>query len=77
MPFYRKNAIKLKRLQKRLTGMLLDLARLCYERRLDRLCLSLEHGRLTSDLIKVYKAKRGIDKVNSNCFLPRVRESKT
>ena len=49
-----------------------------YKKRLDRLGLfSLEHRRLRSDLIEVYKIMRGIDKVDSQYLFPKVGESKT
>eukprot|EP00061_Rhincodon_typus_P011508 g36566.t1 len=36
-----------------------------------------KHWRLRGDLIEVYKTMRGMDRVNSQSFLPRAEESKT
>eukprot|EP00061_Rhincodon_typus_P006005 g26181.t1 len=64
------------RVQKRFTWMLPGLEDLSNRGELNRLGLfSLEHPRLTSDLIEVHKIMRGKDRVN-NPF-PRVGESKT
>eukprot|EP00061_Rhincodon_typus_P014437 g41449.t1 len=61
LPCYGKDIIKLERVQKRLTRMLLGMEDLSYEKRLDELGLfSLEHRGLKSDLIEVYKILRGI-----------------
>eukprot|EP00061_Rhincodon_typus_P011284 g36189.t1 len=60
---YRKDIIKLERVQKRFTRMLLGMESLGYKERLDSLGLfSLEHRRLRGDLIEVYKIMRGIDR---------------
>jgi len=62
--YYRKDIIKLERVQKRFTRMLPGLVGLSYKERLDRLGLfSLERRRFWGDLIEVYKITRGIDKV--------------
>eukprot|EP00061_Rhincodon_typus_P015703 g43524.t1 len=55
-PCYRKDFIKLERVQKKFDRMLLGMEGLIYKERLDRLGLfSLEHRRLRGDLIEVYK----------------------
>eukprot|EP00061_Rhincodon_typus_P002072 g16543.t1 len=57
-PSYRKITIKLERIQKKFTRMLLDMEGLSYKERLDRLgLLSLGHRRLRSNLID-YKIMR-------------------
>ena len=77
-PYYRKDIIKLERVQKRFTKMLPGLDGLSYKERLNRLGLfSLEHMRLRDDLKEVYKITRGIDKVDSQYLFPKVGESKT
>jgi len=61
--YYRKDIIKLERVQKRFTRMLSGLDGLSYKERLDRLGLfSVELRRFRGDLIEVYKIMRGIDK---------------
>ena len=61
-PYYRKDIIKLQRVQKRFTRMLPGLDGL--KERLDRLGLfSLERRRLRGDLIEVFKIMRGIDQL--------------
>ena len=63
-PYYRKDIIKLERVQKRFTRMLPGLDGLSYKKRLDRMGLfSLEHRGLRGDLIAVYKIMRGIDQL--------------
>ena len=53
-PYYRRDIIKLERMQKRFTSMLLGLDGLSYKERLDKLGLfSLERRRLSGDLIEV------------------------
>eukprot|EP00061_Rhincodon_typus_P002140 g16716.t1 len=75
LPYYRKDIIKLERVQKRFTRMLLAVMGLKYKNRLEKLGLfSLEHRRLRGDLIVVYKIMRGIDKVNDKGLFPRVGE---
>eukprot|EP00061_Rhincodon_typus_P005166 g24374.t1 len=70
---YRKVIIKLERVQKRFTRMLLGMEGLSYKERLDRLgFFSLEHGRLRGDLIEVYKIVRGIDRINGSFLFPRI-----
>eukprot|EP00061_Rhincodon_typus_P005649 g25423.t1 len=62
-PCYRKDVIKLERVQKRFTSMLLGLEGLSYRERLNRLGLfSLEHWRLRGNRIEVYKIMRGMDR---------------
>ena len=69
--------IKLERVQKRFTRMLLGLDGLSYKERLDRLGLfSLERRRLRNDLIEVYKMMRGTDQLDSQYLFPKVGESK-
>eukprot|EP00061_Rhincodon_typus_P011340 g36277.t1 len=59
----RKDIIELEKVQKRLIRMLPGMEGLSYKERLDRLGLfSLEHRRLRSDLLKIYKTMKGIDK---------------
>ena len=73
-PYYRKDIIKLERVQKRFTRMLQGLDGLSYKERLDRLGLfSLERRRLRGDLIEVYKIMRGIDQLDSQYFSPKGR----
>jgi len=77
-PYYRKDIIKLERLQKRFTRMLPGLDGLSYKERLVRLGLfSLESRRFRGELIEVYKIMRGIDKVDSQHLFPKVGESET
>ena len=65
-PYYRKDIIKLERVQKKFTRMLPGLDGLSYKERLDRLGLfSLERRRLRGDLIEVYKIMRGTDQLDS------------
>ena len=76
-PYYRKDIIKLERMQKRFTRMLPGLDGLSYKERLDRLGLfSLERRRLRGDLIEVYNM-RGIDQLDIQYLFPKVGESKT
>eukprot|EP00061_Rhincodon_typus_P012141 g37691.t1 len=76
-PCYRKDVVKLERVQKRLTSMLPGLKGLNERERLNRMELfSLAHQRLKGDLIEVSKIMRGIDRVNSHGLFPRVGESK-
>lgn len=57
--------------------MLPRLEGLSYRERLCKLrCYSLEHRRMTGDIIEVYKIMRGIDRVDAQCVLPRVGESR-
>ena len=59
-PYYRKDIIKLERVQKRFTRMQSGLDGLSYKERLDRLGLfSLERRRLWGDHIEVYKNNEG------------------
>eukprot|EP00061_Rhincodon_typus_P003151 g19407.t1 len=54
-----KDIIKLEKVQKRFTKMLLGIEGLSYKEKLDRLGLySLEHWRLRGDLIEVHKTMR-------------------
>ena len=77
-PYYRKDIIKLERVQKRFTRMLPGLDGLSYKERLDKLGLfALEHRRLRGDLIGIYKIMRGIDQLDSQYLFPKVGESKT
>eukprot|EP00061_Rhincodon_typus_P019082 g48535.t1 len=64
---YGKDIIKLERVQKRITRMLLGMDSLGYKERLDRVDLfSLEYRRLRGNLVvEVYKVMRGIDRVTS------------
>ena len=76
-PYFRKDIIKLERVQKRFTRMLPGLDGLSYKERLDKLGLfSLERRRLRGDLIEVYKIMRGIDQLDSQYLFPKVGESK-
>eukprot|EP00061_Rhincodon_typus_P002813 g18528.t1 len=60
---YRKDVVKLKRVQKRFTRMLLELEGLSYGEKLNRLGLFfLEHQRLKGDPIEIYKIMRGMDR---------------
>eukprot|EP00061_Rhincodon_typus_P008150 g30511.t1 len=60
---YRKDIIKLERVWKRFTRMLLGIKGLSYNDRLDSLELFLlDHRRLKGDLIEVYKIMRDVDK---------------
>eukprot|EP00061_Rhincodon_typus_P003156 g19420.t1 len=62
-PSYRKDVVKLERVQKRFMRMLSKLKGSSYRERLNRLGLfSLEHQRLRGDLIEVYAIMRGIDR---------------
>ena len=77
-PYYRKDIIKLERVQKRFTRMLPGLDDLSYKERLDRLGLfSLEHRRLSGDLIEVDKIMKAIDQLDSQYLFPKVGVSKT
>ena len=77
-PYYRKDIIKLERVQKRFTRMLPRLDGLSYKERLDRLGLfSLKRKRLRGDLIEVYKIMTGIDQLDSQYLFPKVGNSKT
>ena len=77
-PYYRKDIIKLERVQKRFTRMLPELDGLSYKERLDRLGLfSLERRRLRGDLIEVYKIMRDTVQLDSQYLFPKVGESKT
>ncbi|XP_055495534.1 uncharacterized protein LOC129699607 [Leucoraja erinacea] len=61
-PCYRKDIVKLERVQKRFMRMLPGLEGVIYRERLSRLRLySLERRRLRGDLIEVYKIMRAID----------------
>eukprot|EP00061_Rhincodon_typus_P013717 g40260.t1 len=72
LPSYRKDSIKLERVQKRFTRMLPGMEGLCYKQRLNRLGLfSLELRRLKVDLIEVYKRMRGINKEKSSFRLEK------
>eukprot|EP00061_Rhincodon_typus_P017287 g45917.t1 len=68
-----KNIIKLERVQKRFTRMLLGLEGLSYKERLEH--FSPERRRLMDDLIEVSKIMRGKDKVNSKGLFPRLSHS--
>ena len=58
-PYYRKDIIKLERVQKRFTRMLPGLDGLSYKERLDRLGLfSLRRRRLRGELMEAYKIMR-------------------
>eukprot|EP00061_Rhincodon_typus_P013487 g39888.t1 len=62
-PCYRKDTIKLERVQKRFTRMVLGMEGLSCKERLDRMGLfSLECRRLRGDLIEVYKIMRCMDR---------------
>eukprot|EP00061_Rhincodon_typus_P010330 g34542.t1 len=74
LPRYRKDSIKLERVQKRFTSILPGMEGLRYENRLA--LLSLEHRRLRHDLIEVYKIMRGVDEVNDKGLFPTVGEFK-
>eukprot|EP00061_Rhincodon_typus_P012167 g37735.t1 len=77
-PSYRKDIIKLERVQKRFTSMLLVMEGLSYKERLDRLRLFLlDLRRLRGDLIQVYKIMRGIDRIDGSCLFPRMGDFKT
>eukprot|EP00061_Rhincodon_typus_P007985 g30186.t1 len=77
-PSYRKNIIKLERVQKRFTKMLSGMGGSSYKERLDRLGLSsLEHRRLRGDLIEMYKMMRGINRVNGSCLFYKTGNFKT
>ena len=77
-PYYRKDVIKLERVQKRFTGMPPGLDGLSYKERLDRLGLfSLECRRLRDDLIEVCKIMRGIDQLDSQYLFPKIGDFKT
>ncbi|MBB6707133.1 reverse transcriptase family protein [Proteus mirabilis] len=77
-PSYRKDVVKLERVQKRFTRMLPGLEDLSYRERLNRLGLfSLERRRLRGDLIEVYKIMRGMDRINRQSLFPGVGESRT
>eukprot|EP00061_Rhincodon_typus_P008354 g30882.t1 len=68
-PCYRKDIIKLARVQKRFIKMLLGMEDLSYKERQNSLGLfSLEQRRLRGDLIEVYNTMRGTDKVNGRCL---------
>ena len=71
--YYRKDVIKLERVQKRFTRMLPRLDGLSYKERLDR----LEHFSHRGNLIEVYKIMRGIDQLDSQHLFPKVVEFKT
>ena len=76
--YYRKDIIKLERVQKRFTRMLPGLDGLSYKERLDILGLfSLEHMRFRVDLIEVYKIMRGIDQFDGQHLFQNVGESTT
>eukprot|EP00061_Rhincodon_typus_P005931 g26043.t1 len=78
LPCYREDIIEQERDQKRLTRMLPGLEGLSYKEELDRLGLfSVEHWRMSGDLIAVYKIMRGMDKVNGKCHFPWVGDFKT
>eukprot|EP00061_Rhincodon_typus_P003705 g20766.t1 len=63
LEFVRKNVVKLERVQRRLTKMLLGLEILGYWKSLNRLELfPLECTRLRGDLIEVCKIMRGMDR---------------
>eukprot|EP00061_Rhincodon_typus_P008284 g30756.t1 len=69
---YRKDIVKLERVQKRFTRMSPGLEGLSYRERLNRLGLySLERRRLRGDLIEVYKIMSNMDWVNSQGLFPR------
>ena len=77
-PYYKKDIIKLERVQKRLTRMPTGLGGLSHKERLERLgVFSLEHRRFRGDLIEVYKIMRGTDQLDSRYLFPKVGESKT
>eukprot|EP00061_Rhincodon_typus_P000900 g13135.t1 len=62
-PCYKKDVVKLERVQKRFTGMLSESEGLSNRERLNRLGLfSLEHQRLRGNLTEVYKIMRGMDR---------------
>eukprot|EP00061_Rhincodon_typus_P002171 g16806.t1 len=63
LPFNEKDAVKLERVQKTFTKMLLGLKGLSYRDRLNSLgFFSLVRQRLRVDLIEVYKILRGMDR---------------
>eukprot|EP00061_Rhincodon_typus_P012144 g37696.t1 len=74
-PSYRKDIIKLKRVQKKFTRLLPAMEGLSYKDRLG--IFSLECRRLRGDLIEAYKIMRGIDRVNGSCLFPRMGNFKT
>eukprot|EP00061_Rhincodon_typus_P012003 g37427.t1 len=66
-----KDVVKLETVQKRFARMLPGLESLNYMERLNSLeFFSLERRRLSSDLIKVYKIMRGMERVNSQGLFP-------
>ena len=72
-PYYRKDIIKLERVQKIFTRMLPGLGGLSYKKRLDRLRLfSLDRKRLRGDLIEVSKIMWGRDQLDSQHLFPDV-----
>lgn len=61
-------------MQKRFTRILPGMEGCGYKDRFNRLgLLSVESRRLSRNLIVVYKIMRGIDRVDSQSFLPRLR----
>eukprot|EP00061_Rhincodon_typus_P018853 g48208.t1 len=71
----KKDIIKLERVQKRFTRMLLGMEGLSYKERLG--LFPLERGRLRGDLIEVYKIMRGVDRVDGSCLFPKMGDFKT
>eukprot|EP00061_Rhincodon_typus_P010522 g34877.t1 len=68
----RKDVMKVERVQKRFARMLPELEGLSYRERLDWLGpLSLDHRKLSGDLIEVYKILTSIGRVNSKSLFPR------
>eukprot|EP00061_Rhincodon_typus_P004415 g22512.t1 len=78
LPCDRKDIVKLKRVLKRFTRMLLGVEGLSYKERLDSLgLLLLEHRRLRGDLIEVYKIMRAINRGDGICLFIEMRNFKT
>ena len=72
-PYYKKDIIKLEKVQKRALNMIAEFRNLDYESKLKQLNLfSLERRRLRGDLIETYKILHGLDKVDSNIFLLKI-----
>jgi len=68
-PSYRKDIIRLERVQARATKLIPELRHMCYADRLKELNLfSLEARRLRGQLIEVFKILRGFDNVDYRCL---------
>eukprot|EP00061_Rhincodon_typus_P011775 g37044.t1 len=75
-PHYKKDVIALEGVQRRFTRMLPGMDKLSCKERLDGVGLfSLEHRRLSGDMIEVNKMMRGMDRLSREQLFPLVKDA--